>query len=185
MSEFIYLLFNNATIAAIVAVILGAAIASNQYRRQKRIDRDNEIKKDIISDLIELQGGVGYVMVVLDRIANTYQQRGGESTDTEFYEAVVKYEVPRLSDSINGTIPYLDAKITDKLNNYFINNKEIKNKHEELKRFLKEWHDPIVKAQINLRQRTKEQPMVSTDKLNEKIKELINLVWREKINDED
>jgi hypothetical protein len=181
-SVIIYSILNNSSVAAIIAVILGAYIAAWQYRKQKEIDRDNEIKKDIISSVIHLQGSVSSVILILNRVANSYEQKPQEKTDREFFEDSLRYELPRLSVLLNDQIPYFDAEIQSKLDNYFLDNKIVKESYDNLKRELKRWHDPIVKLKINLRIKPDKQTQISTIELYLCIKKIINLIWRENLS---
>ena len=158
-SDLLYTFFNNATTATILAVLLAGFIAVVQYKKQKKIDRDICIKRDIVSDLIFLKEETHCVLLTIDRIANSYKQTTSKQED--FWEDMAKYEIPGLSKAINGTIPSLDKKLANKLDIYFEDNEKIKSTYEELKSQLKKWHDPIVKMKISLRKKVEEQPELS------------------------
>lgn len=178
--DWIYNFFNNATVAAVIAVLIAGFLATRQYKKQKDLGRKYEIKKALINDIIALQEKAHAVLLIIDRIANTYQQT--ERSDEEFFnEDLKRYEIPKLSNYINEEIPFTFEKISINTEFCFEKNQKINKAHEEFKKELKKWHDPIAKMKISLKDRIKQQPCLSLDNFDNKIKELIDLIWKEKI----
>lgn len=178
LSETIYDIFNNASVAAIVAVSFTLFFARSLYQKQKNIDRDFAIKRDLINDIVSLQTKVHYTLLIIDRIAYSWSIT---KRDTEkFLEESLKDEIPKLSDAINEDVPSLHVKIFLKTNLYF-NNTVIKEALKDFDGELKKWHDPIIKMQIDLKQRVDKQEILSSNELDKKIKNLIKVIWEEKI----
>jgi len=176
----IYEFFNNATIAATVAILLAGFIASIQYRKQKKIDRDTDIKRDIILDLISLKEKTHYILLIVSRIVNSYQQT--KKFDEDFIKVISEYEIPRLSNTINNVIPSLDIRIVNKLDIYFRDNEEINNSYKKFQAQLIQWHAPIVKKEMSLFVKLNDQPKLSLDSLDAEINQLIKSIWEERLS---
>ncbi len=176
MINCIYNFFNNATVGALVAVVVAGAVGSWQYRKQKDIDRAQETKKDIIGDLILLNEKASYVLLIIDRIANSYSRT--DKSGSGFLQSILEHEIPRLSDAINEDIPYVDKKIEAKLRIYFKGNSKIDSAYESLKKELKNWHSPLTTQDLSLVNRVDKQPKLSIERLNNEIKTMIDLVWQ-------
>ncbi len=140
-----YYFFDNSTIAAITAVILGVGIAVWQYKKQKKIDLIEQQKHKVIDLLILLKNSIEEVDFILKRILHTYKSIKGDSENLKrFLMALEKHEIPKLSDLINEKIPLIDKKIVIYLNAFFQDKNSIKKLHEDYKNKLKPWHDFIV-----------------------------------------
>lgn len=172
--------FNNATIAAVVAIGLGALIANSLYKSQKRLDRESEVKRDLINSITELQVKCKYALLLIDRIANTYLQK--TNTDEEFLEALQQSDLPRLSNTVNEEIPSLEIGISPRIQTYFHGNKKVVDKYEIFKKELKDWHEIILTVQFDFRKRVSEQEKLKLDKTNEEIKSLVKIIWDEPVS---
>lgn len=173
----IYKFLDNATIAALLAVLVAGFLARFEYRKQKELERRFEIKKDIIDDIICLQEKVAYALLIIDRIANSYKNTMKNNVD--FLEALQKYEIPRLSDTINEVIPAQLLKISIKLDTHFGNNIDIVKKYDSFKTELKLWHDTVVSIKFDARKRVEDQSVLSKEELNKHSKLLIDVIWKE------
>jgi hypothetical protein len=180
MSFCLYSFFNNSTVAAIIAVLVAAIFARWQYRQQKDIDRTNERKKEVIDNLVLLKEKIKYVLLILDRMVNTRKLISSKESVKDFLDALAKYEVPRLSNTLNEDIPLLDMKITNLLDLYFQQKSEIHTDHDQYKAALKKWHDYIINAipgeKFNFNTKTSEIPELSTVDIEENIKKLIKSI---------
>ncbi|MGC8776258.1 MAG: hypothetical protein ACP5QN_03035 [Minisyncoccia bacterium] len=72
-SKFFYQFFNNSTIAALLAVVIGICVAVRQYKKQKKIDFIEKQKYRIIDSLVSLNAKIVQVNFILKRIFNAYQ----------------------------------------------------------------------------------------------------------------
>lgn len=173
-------IFNNATVATVIAVLIGAGIASWQYRLQKKIDLKNERKKEVWDNLLLLNQKLKYVLFILDRIVNTQLSLDTNSRMDDFIEALRKYEVPRLSNALNEDIPLLDMKIANILDLYFNNDDKIRKNHEDYKKELKKWHDYLINEipgpKFHFYKKTSEIPELSIKTLEQSIKNLIQAI---------
>ncbi len=181
--NYLYQITNNATFAAIAGVILAAYLATTEYSKQKDIDRDTEIKKDIIDDLILLQEKSHYVLLIIDRIAHTYIKT--DRSDRDFFENDIKLELPDFSNKVNDEIPALNIKIKSKMDIYFENIPIVQSQLEIFRLELKNWHEFVVHAKFNLRKRIHLQPELSLVKFDLELKRLIKLIWEYQLNHQD
>jgi hypothetical protein len=173
-----YSFFNNATVAAIIAVLIGAFIAIRQYKKQKKIDFIEQQKYRIIDLLILLKTNIEEVDFILRRMLNTYNFVGNEQESLKkFLELLEKHEIPKLSNLINEKIPLIDKKIVVYLNAFFRDRDNIKKLHEDYKNKLKNWHGLIVSNYmdwINSIVQKKEIPLgLNISEVNESIDKLI------------
>lgn len=154
--------------------------------KSKSIDRLENRKIEIVEALVKLNEKVNYVVLIFNRIANTKKQTQDTEEDIKnFLEAVKKYEIPRLSKTLNEDIPFLDMKIKNYLNLYF-KDSEFKYLHESYKNSLKEWHEKIINEPgkyINFNKKIEEIDDLNIKKIEESIKNLIaGIVAREGLN---
>lgn len=97
----LYNFFDNGTTAAIFALLLGAFCARGEYRNQKYIDRELEIKKEVSNSISRVQQQADKILLIIDRIAysSVYRQEHGEVKDWDqtMLDALKHDELPRLS----------------------------------------------------------------------------------------
>jgi len=148
----IYQFFNNATVATVIAVGIGAWVAVRQYKKQKQIDRTFLQKHEVIISLILLEEKLQYTLFILDRSANTYKKFYNEKDENwikKFIDALGKYEIPKISNVLNEEIPLLKNKIETLLLLYFFKEKEIKKLYDEFEKELKKWHEFAVNEPLS------------------------------------
>lgn len=178
-NNFWYQLFNNSTLAAALAVVIGIIIAVYQYKKQKKIDFSESQKQKIINLLILLDEKVEYVNFILERWVNTYRTfiEGSETGEVnKFLEILEKEETPRLSKVVNEDIPLIDKKIGAYLNLYFSGEKLV-GIHKDLSEELKKWHDFVVgipiRKDFDFKKKISEIPELNIAKIKGGIEELI------------
>jgi len=143
--EFLFKVFDNSTIAAIIGVIFGVGIGVWQYKNQKKIDLIEQQKQKVIDLLMLLKNSIEEVDFILRRILHTYKSIKGDSENLKrFLMILEKHEIPRLSNLINEKIPLIDKKIVIYLNAFFQDKNNLKKLHKDYKDKLKPWHDFIV-----------------------------------------
>lgn len=180
MCNILYEVFNNATTAAISAVISAGCFARFEYRRQKELERNFNLKRELINDIIFLHEKTDYVLLIIDRVANSYKIT--TKTDIEFFhETLEKYELPKLSDTINEEIPTSLLKVSTKINIYFSHSKKIVSQYKKFKSELKKWHDPIVYIKFDFKQRVEDQAILTKNNFDKESKKLVDIIWKEKI----
>jgi len=178
--DYIYTFFNNATVAAVLAVLIASIFARSAYRKQKVDDKFFEIKDRLINDIMNIQEKIDTSLLVIDQIANSYKITTKDDIDF-FKETVEKISIPKLSELINEEIPSLRIKIMSKINLYFDNNDKIEKQCESFFTEIKKWHDPIAAMEIDLKQRVEKQEKLSNKKIVEEGKKIIKIISKEKI----
>lgn len=139
-----YNFFDNSTVAAVFAIVIGVLIAVWQYKKQKKIDFIEKQKLEIIDLLILLKTKLEHVNFILQRILNTYKWIANDAEYLKrFLTALEKHEIPRLSILINEEIPLIDKKLAIYLNSFFKDEMCLKRLHKNYKDKLKKWHDFI------------------------------------------
>ena len=140
-----YHFFDNSTVAAILAVTIGATIAVWQYKKQKRIDFIEIQKHKLIDLLVSLSAKIEHVHFILETILDTYRfcEQKLEAVKN-FYSVLEKYEIPRLSKLINEEIPLIDKNIIIYFSLYFQDERRLKKLHDDYKKKLKNWHGFVV-----------------------------------------
>lgn len=181
--SYLYQFFNNASVAVIIAIGLGALIAVYQYKKQKQLDRVFFQKQELISNLILLKEKLQYALFILDRAGNTYKkyaQKKGVEEIKKFIDAFGQFELPLLSKALNNDIPLADVRITSLLYLYFPNQKEIIDLHNDFKNKLKRWHDFVLNnipsKDFNFTQKTSEVLELNIEEIEELIKKLIDKI---------
>lgn len=183
---YIYKFFDNATVAAAAAVILtiavGGVIASWQYRKQKKIDRENVIKKEIIDSFELINGKIRYAIFILDRIVNTTRMLGKPSEIlNEVFKKSINDEFSKLSITINEDIPLLEIKIDDSLFLCFPENEDIQQKYKKFKEDLKKWHSFIIAIPskgFDFSKNTSEITELSIENIKPSIRDLIRMIHK-------
>lgn len=178
-----YEITNNATFASVLAIIFAAYFAIKGYSNQKNIDRDADIKKEIINTLILLQEKCHYVLLIIDRIANTYIHTDRKKAD--FFENDIKSELPELSLKVNDEIPSLNTKIKSKIDIYFENEIVVQNQLEVFRIELKKWHEFVVHIKFDLTSRVNDQSNLSLEKFDFELKKLIKFIWDHQSNQQN
>jgi hypothetical protein len=169
---------DNQTIGNVIGVLLAAYLAGGAYRKQKEEDRDNSIKNSLVEDITSMQEKAHYSLLVFDRIVYTqkFMSEKGEEPDRE----AVRDELLKIGYAINEDIPASVVKIKTKINLFYKDENVVK-KAEELLSTLKKWHDPIVSMKFDLKKEVAEQPHLSLDDFDSKVREVVKIIWAEKI----
>ena len=137
----LYNFFDNSTVSILMAVFLGGYFAIEEYKKQKKIDRNEQEKLLLIENLITLDEKVSYVILILNRMVHTKKQIKSSEDIKIFLDALEKYETPRLSNVLNEDIPFLKMKIDNLLRLYGYNPQSAK--IIEYKDELKKWHQNV------------------------------------------
>lgn len=172
-------ILDNATIAALIAVFVAGYFARKEYLHQKSIDRFESKKEELIKTLVKLKEKINYTNLIFNRIINTKKQLSPEEDDVKkFLKVLEKHEIPRLSNTLNEDIPFLNMKINNFLELYF-DNEEFKELHTSYKDELENWYNKIIKEpgqHIDFTKKIEEIEDLDTSKIEVSIKELIQKV---------
>lgn len=167
-------LTDNASFATVSGIMIATFIAKKAYREQKNLDREYTKEDELINKIIQLQAKVGYVILLLNRIASSYEITQQE--ENKSLEGIIANEIPLISQVINDEIPMLLLKISSDIDLFFKNKSGLEDAHISLKETVNRWHHPIVYMKINLRIKTDLQPEISPQPIYNAAKDLIHKI---------
>lgn len=165
-SDFIYEFFDNATAASVVAVFVGAYIAKNAYKEQRKIDLTENNKKDILKDFEVLNGKVKNILSIFSQIGAVTKYikqkdyaaikvNSGEEVDREkrLKDAQKTVDLlkslegkyPQIATILYQNLPELIEGVNNKITIYFHNSEEVKGSYKVYEKELLKWVD-LVKA---------------------------------------
>ena len=182
MIWFLLKIIDNATIAAIFAVIIGAILGEKIYRRQKDIDREYKNKDKLIESCMILKEHCVAVNQGLDKLANTYRIVKTENTQKliDDFKSGLRPELLVTGDVLMNKIPEDLGKIDTIISIYYTRNQIVKNSYDKIKVELKNWHDFVSLEskggdgqKLDLTKRVADIPELSLKKLGSAINELI------------
>lgn len=171
-----YQFFNNSTIAAVIAVVIGTRIAIWQYKRQKNIDFIEKQKLYLINLLASLNLKIEETRFILERLAYTYKFIEEKLLERKNLSSF-KDEIFRMGNLINEDIPLLNKKIDLFLNLYFKERENLKVLYDDYKNNLKNWHNFVLTNYKNwigfIEKNKKIPPQLETQDINDSINKLI------------
>lgn len=161
--SYIYLFFNNATVSAVIAVFVGAYIAKSAYKEQKKIDRTENNKKDILKDFEALNSKVKSVLSMFLQISDTakhIKKRGEEpkidtvnekDREERLKEAQniiellksLEQKYPQIATILYQELPAAIDVASNKIAIYFNNSSEVRSAFTIYEKELKKWVDLI------------------------------------------
>jgi transcriptional regulator with PAS, ATPase and Fis domain len=171
--------------ASAITVLFGGYLAIYQYKHQKKIEREEEIKKQLIGYVTKIQSKIHTAILIIDRIANTYQWSQKDQSDVKLTAESIEHEASKISQIINEDVPYLRLHLLNEAEVFYGKTSPVKEKLENFKTRLKECHDPIANVEISLKQRAEEQDKLKTDDFDESVKSLVSEIWNSNTNSND
>lgn len=143
----LYAISDNATVAALVTVILGAFLAGWAYRRQKNIDREYAAKDKLVESVFLLEEHCKAVNQSIDRLAVTHmriQQDNDKEAYKVFAETSLKEEVTIAAEVLMYRIPEDMSRIAT-FANYFDENVSVKIALQAVFDEVRAWHNFVQK----------------------------------------
>lgn len=176
-------IFDNATIAGIVILLLGWRFGIPAYRKQKDIDQHKVAQEKIFNSIFLLEQHCKSVNISIDRLTNTFKNVL-ESKDfdkrKDFMEESLPLETGIFSKLLMYEIPEDLSKIESLISLYF-DHEDIQTAQKNVFTAVEEWHRYIViniftNGEDSLTKRVYEIPGLSLDNLKEALKVLSILI---------
>lgn len=177
----IYEFFNNASIAALLSVVVGILLGRHIYREQKKVDREIVAENKIVEALILLEEHCKSVNQTIDRLSNTYKTIIPDEivARQKFIDGSFVLEISIASNILMNKIPEDVSKIESIISLYY-DNELLKNISKDIFEELKKWHDYVQiyitghgSKKFDLVTRVSEIPELSLVPLNTAIKKFI------------
>lgn len=172
-----YSFFDNSTIASLIAVCTTLAGGTIIYRRQKKIDNEFEIKKELAQKILELQQSLKKIIFILKRNVNTFQeiQETKEMTQEEFYKGYIQ-EINDIAKEVCEATPLLMVSIHSRIHLYFEEDAEVMLHFDRLDQALNKYYKDLMNCDFDVRKGLNNQPMLSLEQINEYLQALIHAV---------
>jgi hypothetical protein len=181
---YILKILDNATIAGLISVALGAFVGSSIYKKQKNIDRHFAAGERLCDYLFLLEQHCKSINQTIDRLSNTYItiiKKADKDAQDVFTNSSLPAEIGTMATTLMYTIPEDISKVESTLSLYFDDNEKIKIDGKKVFSELKIWHD-FVQAhatgksgqKFDLNKRVSEIKELSLEDLETAIKDLIS-----------